>query len=72
MRKNLAVLGSDDWTLAKPLNEEAVFMMVHYPVRLRYHPTELQPVIDGVMTCPVENAAGLLYNHLSVPRVDDQ
>jgi hypothetical protein len=32
MRKNLAVFGSDDWTLAKPLNCDVIIVVVQFAV----------------------------------------
>ena len=44
MQKNLAVLGSDDWTLAKPLDCNAVMVMVTLCVWFCDDPTKADPI----------------------------
>jgi len=56
MRKNLAVLGSDDWTLANPLKEETIVVVVHDFIWFCEDPAKLYPIVKRVMPCPMENA----------------
>lgn len=53
MRKNLAVFGSDDRTLAKPLDCNAVIVMVTLSVRFCDDPPKPHPIKQGVVARPV-------------------
>ena len=54
IRKNLAVCGSDRLALAKPLNGDAIFIVMALRVWLRDDPTEADPIKQSVVSSPVE------------------
>ncbi len=60
--KNLAVLGADDWTLAKPFNCDAIEVMMGFHVWLGDDPSETDPIMQGVISCPVQNALAIHAN----------
>lgn len=59
MQKNLAVCGADWFALANPLNEEAIFMVVHFRVWFGDDPSKTEPIKHRVMPRPMENAFAL-------------
>ena len=55
MRKNLAVCGSDRLALAKPLNGDAIFIVMALRVWLCDDPAEADPIKQSVVSGPVQN-----------------
>ena len=56
IRKNLAVFGADDWTEAKPLDCNAVIVMMTLCIWFCDYPTEADPIEQCVMPSPVDDA----------------
>lgn len=59
IRKNLAVCGADWFALAKPLNCDAVEVMMAFRVWLGDDPSEADPIQQSLMPGPMQNALAL-------------
>lgn len=67
MRKNLAVCGSDRFALAKPLNGDAIFIVMALRVWLCDDPAEADPIKQSVVSCPMQNTVALYFAAIHSP-----
>lgn len=65
MRKNLAVFGSDDWALAKPLNADVVVVVCNFAVWFCDDPAKAHPIQKLFVTRIMKDALFIFYHRLS-------